>query len=141
MPKADTLLALAAAAALAAPPPAAAAPTVVPVDAAMTIDGVDVACTGIGLDARSDPRWLAYGLRIELSNSRNEYLVGGAFSLRDAGGRSLLDVSCDAPWLLLRVPPGSYVVEARTADRQGARSARVSPPKAGQTRVVLQFPD
>lgn len=130
-----------AALALAAPAAAIAEPTNVSIDTETSINGVDLACTGIGLDSRNDPRWLAYGLRVELSNARNEYLVGGIFNVRDATGRSLLEVSCDAPWLLLRLQPGAYVVEARTADREAVRSARVSPPKVGQSRIVLQFAD
>ena len=31
------------------------------------VDGVEIVCTGIGQDARSDPRWNAYPLKVVLA--------------------------------------------------------------------------
>lgn len=123
----------------AAPSPAM-AQSVVPVDVETQLGGIDVACTGIGADARAELRWQAYGVRVEFSNARNEYLVGGEVTVRDARGVVLLDARCDAPWLLMRLAPsGQYVVEGRMGPE--VKSARVTPPRTGQMRVVLQFPD
>jgi hypothetical protein len=125
----------------AANPAAAVNPVVLAVDAETRVGGVEVACTGIG-QTRADARWQAYGVRVEFSNIRNEYLVGGAISVRDHAGREVLAVSCDAPWILLRLPPGDYRVEGRLLDSPAKpRSASVTPPRQGQMRVVLQFPD
>jgi hypothetical protein len=55
-----------------------------PVDAATTINGVELACTGVG-QTREEARWRAYPIRVEFSNARNEYLVGGAITLRRGG--------------------------------------------------------
>ena len=117
------------------------APTALAVDAATTINGVEAACTGIG-QTRADPRWQAYGVRLEFSNAKNEYLVGGAVQISDASGHILLAASCDAPWVLLKLPAGDYRVEARlTSSAAAPRSARFHAPAQGQLRVVLQFPD
>jgi hypothetical protein len=122
--------------------PAAAPPVIVPVDAELKLNGVGVACTGIGADARALPKWQAYGVRVEFSNIRNEYLPGGAIRLRDAAGRELLSVQCEAPWILLQLPDGAYQVEGRLPDPNiKPRSARISTPTRAQQRVVLQFPD
>jgi hypothetical protein len=129
-----------AAAGYAAPPPA--APIVVPVDRETTVNGVQVACTVIGSDARAEPRWQAYGVRVEFSNARNEYLTGGALRLRDHAGRDLLGVSCDAPWILLRLADGAYQVEGWLPEANAKpRSARFTTPTKTQLRVVLQFPE
>jgi hypothetical protein len=111
-----------------------------PLDVETRLNGVDIACTGIGLEARADPRWGSYGVRIELSNSRNEYLSDGVITLRDGSGRPLLSARCDAPWLLLRLPPGRYSVEATLPDAAPRSSAFIAP-RTGQLRVVLQFKD
>ena len=112
-----------------------------PVDAATTINGIELACTGVG-QTRDEARWRAYPIRVEFSNARNEYLVGGAITLRDAAGRELLSASCDAPWILLRLPKGAYRVEGRILGSAATgRSAPFLSPAAGQARVVLQFPD
>lgn len=131
---------LAAVAALALGAPAFAA-TPLPVDAETTAGGVPVACTGIG-QTRLDPKWAAYGVRVEFSNALNEYLGGGAVTVKDKKGAEVLSVSCDAPWILMKLPAGAYTIEGQPLDSQAKpRSATFSPPKAGQMRLVLQFPD
>lgn len=115
-------------------------PSVPPVDVETRLNGVELACTGIGLEARSDRRWGSYSVRVELSNSRNEYLTGGMITLRDASGRAMLSAQCDAPWLLLRLSPGPYSVEATMPDAAPRSSAFIAP-RTGQLRVVLQFKD
>ncbi len=123
----------------AAEPPA---PVALPVDAASEVGGVDVACTGVGADARSDARWATYTVRVEFSNGLNEYLTGGAVKLSTAGGQEMLSVTCDAPWVLMRLPEGRYHVEANIPGTTAApRSATFSAPDVGQLRVVLQFRD
>lgn len=129
--------AIAAAAALAA----GIEPSVVAVDTETTLGGVPVACTGIGLDARNDPRWQAYPVRVELSNAINEYLAGGVVTVRAAGGAPRLSARCDAPWLLLRLPPGRYAIQAEVEGSALKPAATVTPPAVGQIRVVLQFRD
>lgn len=122
-------------------PAAAAEPVALAVDAEATASGVELACTGIG-QTRDDPRWQTYGVRVEFSNARNEYLAGGAITVRDQAGRELLTVSCAAPWILLRLPKGVYRIEGWLPDSAAKpRSARFTAPASGQVRVVLQFLD
>lgn len=119
----------------------AAGPRVLPVDEAIVVNGVEVACTGIG-QTRSDPRWAAYPVRVEFSNAANEYLVGGAITLATARGEPVLSVSCDAPWILLKLDPGAWRVRGWLPGTEAKpRSAPFSPPARGQMRLVLQFPD
>lgn len=116
-------------------------PVVLALDTATTVNGVQLACTGIG-QTRDDARWQSYPVRVEFSNARNEYLVGGAVTVRDAVGRELLSASCDAPWILLRLPKGAYRVEGRILGSAARpRSAPIVSPTGSQLRVVLQFPD
>jgi hypothetical protein len=128
---------LAAAEPAAAPP----APTMLAVDAETTVGGVAVGCTGIG-QTKSDPKWAAYPVRIEFSNAAREYLQGGEIVIYDAASAPLLSVRCDAPWILLKLPAGSYRVEGRVPDSPAQpRSATFKPPAKGQMRLVLAFPD
>ena len=139
-----TTVALAAALLIETAPAAAAEatpPTPLPVDAALTVNGIDLACTGIGQAARDDPRWKIYGTRIETSDSHTEYLAGADFTLQDLQGRDLLSVHCDAPWLLLRLPAGRYSIKAVAHGIATHRGASFSSPEKGQQRIVLQFPD
>lgn len=115
-------------------------PQALTVDAEAMVAGVPVACTGIG-QTRLDPKWQAYGVRVEFSNPRAEYLGDGAITVRDHKGAEVLSIACDAPWILMKLPPGRYTVEGRVKGLSATRSAQVSPPASGQTRVVLRFPD
>lgn len=116
-------------------------PAALPMDQSAAVNGIEVACTGVG-ETRDDPKWQAFGVRIEFSNAVNEYLGGGAIRLRDRAGAQLLEVSCDAPWILLKLPAGSYTVEGWVPGAPTKpRSAPLSPPGQGQARFVLQFPD
>ena len=133
--------ALTAIAALAVATSAAAQPVRVPLDQETTIGGVGVACTGIG-QTKNDPKWLTYGVRVEFADSHSAYLAGEDLSLSGAGGE-ILSISCEGPWVLLKLPDSAtYQVRARvTQEGVQPRTASVKAPGHGQTRVVLTFPD
>jgi hypothetical protein len=62
-----------------------AAPVPLPVDRATTVGGMEMACTGVG-ETRRNTQWASFGVRIEFSNGRNEYLGGGAVRVRNLAG-------------------------------------------------------
>ena len=132
---------LAALAALAAATTAAAQPTRVPLDHERVVGGVGVACTGIG-QTKNDPKWLAYNVRVEFADAQHNYLAGETATLLNNHGQELLEVSCEGPWVLLKLQPGMpYLVEGQvTPNGEAPTSSTVSPPSHGQTRVVLTFP-
>lgn len=110
-------------------------------DAVTTVDGVEAACTGVG-QTRLDPKWQAYPVRIEFSNARREYMAPGEATVTDVAGHTVIAIGCDGPWLLLKLKPGAYRVEARLPET--AAKPRTSPfkaPASGQLRVVMEFPD
>jgi hypothetical protein len=113
----------------------------VPMDNPVSINGVDTVCTGIGDEAQHEPRWLAYPVRIEFSNGGAQYLSGAHVVLSAAGGKALTALDCAGPWVLFKLAPGSYKVDASLLNNQGGgvSSATFSPPPTGQKRVVLQF--
>ena len=112
----------------------------VAMDTPININGVDTACTGIA-DSKDDPRWQTYPVRIEFSNGSSQYLAGAHVSL--AKGRALIaELDCQAPWVLFKLSPGSYSVTASMLGSSAKpRTAKFSPPKSGQKRIVLQFTD
>lgn len=117
-------------------------PVAVPVDQAARLGSVDVACTGFGRAMRDDPRWRAYGVRVEFSNRRNEYLAGAMVTVRDGAARTVASATCDPPWFLMRLSPGRYKIEAQLVGAAaGTRGASFDAPAKGQLRVVLPFPD
>src|SRR5258707_13118261 len=86
-------------------------PTAVGLDTKPTVGGVAVGCSGVG-QAKAEPRWLAYPIRVEFADPARDYLANGAVSVSDASGHVLAAVSCDGPWILLRpAGAGAYKVK------------------------------
>ena len=142
MTKHLSALFVAAASLAAAPAARAQTPVEIALDSETVIGGIGVACTGIG-EAKADPRWAAYPVRVEFANSVREYLIGATVSVADAAGKTLLTASCAGPWFLLKLPDrAAYRVEARINSSEApAQRATVHAPAQGQSRVVLTFPD
>lgn len=116
-------------------------PQAVSLDTDLTIGAVEVGCTGIG-QTKHDPRWAAYPVRIEFANAQSLYLSDATIDLANASGAPLASISCEGPWILLKLPAGRYTVHARlNGSTAKPRSASFSPPAKGQMRLVLQFPD
>ncbi|HVN02056.1 MAG TPA: hypothetical protein VMT68_17785 [Caulobacteraceae bacterium] len=113
----------------------------IPIDGETTAGGVPVACTGFG-QTKLDPRWTAYPVRVEFSGPANEYLASEAITIWDAHKHVVLSASCEGPWILLKLAPGSYRVEGRLLELAAKpRTAPFKAPAKGQIRVVLQFKD
>jgi hypothetical protein len=97
------------------------------------IDGVEVACTGIGMKVRDDPRWKAFPVRVEFSNTKRDYLADIAMSVANKKGAPLLNVACEAPWVLMNLHRGNYRLVAQREDHPyPARSAVFRVPSKGQ---------
>lgn len=105
----------------------------------MMQNGIQYACTGVGLEEREDLRWTTYPLRLEATHRGGGYLSDIHWTIVDKSGATVFEVRCEfAPWLVVRLEPGSYKVTA-TALGTHIRDARVAVSRARQTRVVLRF--
>jgi len=111
-----------------------------PEDEAVTIDGIEVACTGVGDEAISDPRWRDYSVRLEFANGAREYLADLDVSIERPDGEQLLAVRCSGPWLLVNLEPGKYRVRA-DYERHLTKTALITAPDHGQKRIVISFPE
>ena len=83
----------------------------------MVINGIETVCTGTTTDVREDPRWRAYSLRLEFAGKDGQYL--GDETVNVSGNGHSLSVHCSGPWVLMKLPSGSYKVSADVAE--GAR--------------------
>ena len=99
---------------------------------------MEAVCTGIGADARNDPRWPSYPLRIELVGRAGEFLGQAEVTLTQ-NNEAVIGVRCGGPWLLLRLPPGVYDVAAQVENV--TKTGRVTVPMTGQGRLILRFPE
>ncbi len=111
-----------------------------PADQPTTVGGIEVACTGVGDDANTDPRWPQYAVRIEFANARAEYLADIDITISDAKGEVLFSLRCDSPWFLAKLPPGKYTV-AGTFEGRLTKTAKFTSPRSGQARIIVRFPE
>jgi hypothetical protein len=110
-----------------------------PPDEPVVVNGIDLVCTGVGEDARNDPRWTAYPVRIEFANADAQYLSDASLAVAKANGEQLFEVTCDSPWVLANLEPGKYVL---AATYEGiVKTEKFTAPKAGQARFVVRFPE
>ena len=114
--------------------------TPLPMDEPMMVGGIDAACTGIGDEAQTGPRWRAYPIRIEFAGGTGQYVGNASLTLHDDQGGNVFTVSCEGPWLLLQLPAGKYKVTA-SADGSAAHDETISVPASGQARAVIRFPE
>jgi hypothetical protein len=118
--------------------PALAQPARLPYDAPTSINGVEVACTGIGVTARNDPRWNEFPLKIEVTGAEGQFLGNVAIVIERAQ-EPIVELTCGGPWIMARLEPGPY---SATATFEGTNATgTVNVPAAGQARLILRFPE
>jgi hypothetical protein len=109
-----------------------------PLDNPTEISGVETVCTGVGLEARSDERWNAYSLKVELAGKGGQYL-GDVRVMVSKDNKAILATTCGGPWLLFKLPAARYQVDATIENKTVSSSAYV--PMSGQGRIILRFPE
>ena len=112
-------------------------PVQLPFDQPTSVDGIETVCTGVGLEARQNPSWQAYGLKVEVAGKGGQYL--GDVTVRvSKDGKPVLAAVCGGPWLLFKLSPGRYQIDAAEEGQTAASAAFV--PTTGQGRIILRFP-
>lgn len=105
-------------------------------DQPVTIGGIETVCTGVG-SAKDNPAWNGYPVKLVFANPSGEDLAQEHVSVMQAG-KPVLETDCDAPWVLMRLPPGEYSVAASVGTRTG--NASFSTSGQGQKTVTITLP-
>jgi hypothetical protein len=105
-------------------------------DQPVTIGGVETVCTGVG-SSKDNPAWAGYPVKLVFANSAGEDLAQVHVAITK-GGKTLMETDCDAPWLLVKAPPGSYGVHAMVGSRMA--NANFSSGSGAQKEVTVMFP-
>jgi hypothetical protein len=107
-----------------------------PIDTPMRMRAIEAVCTGVNADARNDPRWASYPLKIELVDAAGRFLSGAQVTVTK-DDEALASVNCAGPWVLFRLPQGAYRV---TAQIEGvSRTTKANVGGSGQAKVILRF--
>lgn len=108
-------------------------------DTPATINGVETVCTGVG-SAKDDPRWSAYPVKIVIANTAGQNLAAMQITLTQSG-KTLAQTTCDAPWVLFKLPAGQYTASATmVGDQPGmTRKADFTTTGTGQKEITIAF--
>ena len=113
-------------------------PGALPYDTPTTVDGIEAVCTGVGMSDEDKLRWKTYPLKVVVSGKGGQFLAGEELAVSE-GGREVVSVICEGPWVLFKLTPGEYSVRATVDGKSVEAPARV--PKSGQGLVSLRFSD
>jgi hypothetical protein len=132
---ANTMFPLAAIALLAAgiAPSAVSAP-----DPEQTYGGIRYACTGVGEESRTDPRWPGYSVKLVFAAANGGFLGDVTVTIADSSGSEVFAARCLTPWMLVDLPPGTYQVEA-LARKSHTQSFALTAPASGQRERTTRF--
>jgi hypothetical protein len=100
----------------------------------MTINGVETVCTGTTTEIRADPQWQAYPFHLEVAGKGGQYL--GDEKVTVSGNGHSVSVQCSGPWVLMKLPAGSYKVSMDVPEA-GHKDVTIRVPG----RTVVQFPN
>ncbi len=108
-------------------------------DTPTTIKGDETVCTGVG-SAKDDPRWSGYPVKIVLATASGANLANAHITL-SKGGKDVMQTECDAPWILVKAPAGSYTATATMIGGSGqSRSADFTTTGSGaQKEITITF--
>jgi hypothetical protein len=108
-------------------------------DTPTTINGVETVCTGVG-SAKDDPRWSGYPVKIVLATAGGANLANAHITLSN-GGKVVVQTECDAPWILVKAPAGTYTATATMIGGSGqSRSVNFTTSGSGaQKEITIAF--
>ncbi len=100
-------------------------------------NGIEYAITGVA-ETKQDPRWRTFPLKLEFATMKGELYSDVHVRIYTPSQKLVFDVKVDAPWLLVRLKPGTYYVYVTdTAGRKKSVTADV--PASGQIEYTLKW--
>jgi hypothetical protein len=109
-------------------------------DREQNYQGIRYACAGVSEESRADPRWSRYPAKFVFAGSGGDFLGDVTVTIDKAAGGTLFEAHCQAPWVLVDLPPGQYRVDA-VAKQNQQQSFNLAVGGNGQTERVVHFPE
>lgn len=105
--------------------------------------GIDYLSGGIGQGEahaieKAEPRWPLTMEFAQRSGHQDDFLADVRIVVRDAKHHTVLDATSDGPFMLARLEPGRYAVDATANDRTLHESVRVQ--AHGAAKAVFIWP-
>jgi hypothetical protein len=109
-----------------------------PIDQETSVNGIQAACTGVGDQQENSARWSAYPVKVVVSGTGHQFFAGETVSITKSGGEQVAQMTCNAPWVLMKLEPGAYHA---TVDLPGhpAKTVAFTAPSRGQREVNVVY--
>lgn len=108
-------------------------------DQPVMVGGVETVCTGVG-SAKDNPAWGAYPVKLVFADPKGQDLAEEHVAVTQ-DGQAIVETDCDAPWVLMKLPAGTYHVAATLPGASGrSGSASFSVGGSGQKTVNMIMP-
>ena len=78
------------------------------IDQETTVNGIPAACTGVGDQQENSARWSAYPVKVVVSGTGHQFFSGETVSITKSDGSQVAQMTCNAPWVLMKLEPGAY---------------------------------
>jgi hypothetical protein len=107
-------------------------------------NGVRWVSGGVGMEERSAIALLEgeYTLKIiTAAKQKTAYATDVQFAIRDAGGAIVLDGQVEGPWTLVKLSPGTYIVEVTSRGEMQAQKVTVGDGPRAQIAFYFDRPN
>jgi len=93
-----------------------------------TDNGIMYMTGGLGIESRAQMDKAAdrYNLKVVVASTSGAYLADAMITIKNAVGKVVLKTITDGPWLMVKLPKGTYSVMAAIDDHQKTRKVSVS---------------
>ena len=106
-----------------------------------TFENIPYISGGVGSDERDSLRAMTQGdnLQVSFALANGNYLAGAEVTIKDHGGKEVIEADADGPLFFAKLPVGNYLVQATIMGQTLTRNVSI-PPK-GQARVYFTWKD
>ena len=108
------------------------------IDQETTVNGIPAACTGVGDQQENSARWSAYPVKVVVSGTGHQFFSGETVSITKSDGSQVAQMTCNAPWVLMKLEPGAYHATV-SLPGHGAKTVAFTAPSRGQREVNVIY--
>jgi hypothetical protein len=109
-----------------------------PIDQETSVNGIQAACTGVGDQQENSARWSAYPVKVVVSGTGHQFFSGETVSITGGDGQQIAQMTCNAPWVLMKLQPGAYHATVNLPGH-GAKTVAFNAPSRGQREVNVVY--
>ena len=109
-----------------------------PIDQETSVNGIQAACTGVGDQQENSARWSAYPVKVVVSGTGHQFFSGETVSITGSDGQQVAQMTCNGPWVLMKLQPGAYHATVNLPGHP-TKTVAFNAPASGQREVNVIY--